>query len=68
MITFPKLLPEDFALIGIFFAILTAVSRAAYILATERVGATIPGMGGYGDGQPCLHALGYPIPLLHHGQ
>ena len=38
--------PEDFALVGVFFAVLTAISRAAYILATEKVGALIPGMGG----------------------
>ena len=33
--------PEDFALVGVFFAVLTAISRAAYILATEKVGALI---------------------------
>ena len=26
------------------------------------------GDGRYGDGQSCLHTLGYPFPLLHHRQ
>lgn len=59
--------PEDFALIGIFFAILTAVSRAAYILATERVGATIPGMGGMVMGNLVSTLLVIPFPFFITG-
>ena len=59
--------PEDFALIGIFFAILTAASRAAYILATERVGATIPGMGGMVMGNLVSTLLVIPFPFFITG-
>ena len=53
--------PEDFALVGIIFAVLTAISRAAYILATEKVGATIPGMGGMVMGNVVSTALTLPF-------
>ena len=59
--------PEDFALVGVFFAVLTAVSRAAYILATEKVGALIPGMGGMVMGNAVSTLLVIPFPFILSG-
>ena len=59
--------PEDFALVGVFFAVLTAISRAAYILATEKVGALIPGMGGMVMGNAVSTLLVLPFPFLISG-
>ena len=59
--------PEDFALMGVVFAILTAISRAAYILATEKVGALIPGMGGMVVGNVVSTLLVLPFPFLISG-
>ena len=59
--------PEDFALVGVFFAVLTAISRAAYILATEKVGALIPGMGGMVMGNVVSTLLVLPFPFLISG-
>lgn len=59
--------PEDFALVGVFFAVLTAISRAAYILATEKVGALIPGMGGMVMGNAVSTLLVLPFPFILSG-
>ena len=59
--------PEDFALAGVFFAVLTAISRAAYILATEKVGASIPGMGGMVMGNIVSTLLVLPFPFFITG-
>ena len=59
--------PEDFALMGVIFSVLTAVSRAAYILATEKVGALIPGMGGMVMGNVVSTLLVLPFPFLISG-
>lgn len=59
--------PEDFALMGVIFSVLTAVSRAAYILATEKVGALIPGMGGMVMGNAVSMLLVLPFPFLISG-
>lgn len=59
--------PEDFVLMGIVFAVLTAISRAAYILATEKVGAIIPGMGGMVMGNLVSTALVIPFPFIISG-
>ena len=59
--------PEDFALMGVVFAILTAISRAAYILATEKVGALIPGMGGMVVGNVVSTLLVLPFPFILSG-
>lgn len=60
--------PEDFALVGVFFAVLTAISRAAYILATEKVGRAHSGYGRHGDGQRRIHAAGAAVPVYSERQ
>ena len=50
-----------------FFAVLTAISRAAYILATEKVGASIPGMGGMVMGNIVSTLLVLPFPFFITG-
>ena len=52
---------------GVFFAVLTAISRAAYILATEKVGALIPGMGGMVMGNAVSTLLVLPFPFILSG-
>ena len=48
-------------------AVLTAISRAAYILATEKVGASIPGMGGMVMGNIVSTLLVLPFPFFITG-
>ena len=53
--------PEDFALVGVFLFGPDRCSRAAYILATEKVGALIPGMGGMVMGN-VVYPIGSAVP------
>ncbi len=57
---------EDFALMGVFFAVLTAISRAAYILATEKVGAH-PGYGRHVGWATVSTLLVLPFPFILSG-
>ena len=53
---------------GVFFAVLTAVSRAAYILATEKVGALITAMGGMVMGNAVSTLLVSAVPVYSEWQ